>query len=397
MPAIAIFQSHPIQHFSPLWKEVAALGDTRLKVFYYSRHGLESAVDPDFGREVKWDVDLLEGYESEFLPRAWPTRNDLDCSWKGLNRGLARALSGGWEAVYVAGYIHLNHWRVASLCRRSGLPLLYHSDSNAIHERRKSAVWRALKRVVVPRFFRKVTVFLAAGDHNADYLRMYGAPADRISFCPIPVDLARFERAVEGFGEQERLQLRAQYGLQPDDFVVTFCSKMAPHKRPQDLISAAEVCGLDNLRILFIGSGELENQLRSRHSRHARFAGFINQTAIPRLLAACDVLAMPSERDAHPLAVTEAQSLGLPVILSDRCGCYGINDVFRDGESGILYPCGDTAALAEAIKVLHRNPERRREMGARGRELAKSQSALAAAQSFLGAVAKAKQLARIAK
>jgi glycosyltransferase involved in cell wall biosynthesis len=394
---ISVFLSHPIQHFSPLWQELARRPGVELKVFYYSRHGLEESDDPGFGRKVRWDVDLLQGYQSEFLPRAWPTRNELDCSWRGLNSGFVRALASGWDAVYLAGYTHINHWRVVCLCSRFGLPLLYHSDSNCLHERNKSPVWRGLKSVLLARFFGHVTIFLASGDHNAAYLRMYGVPEERIVFCPIPVDLTRFQQAVGNFGAQERLALRAEYGLRPADFVVGYCGKMAPHKRPQDLITAAEAYGKDDVKVLFIGCGELEEQLRNRRCGHAKFAGFVNQSAVPHLLAVCDVLAMPSERDAHPLAVTEAQSLGLPVLLSDRCGCYGPNDVFRDGESGILYPCGDTATLAEGIRTLHRNPEKRRQMGCRGRELARTQSAAAAAQRFLEAAAKAREVFAISR
>ena len=386
---IAVFQSHPIQHFSPLWREVSAQGNTGLKVFYYSRQGLEAAPDAGFGCQVKWDVDLLEGYESEFLPRAWLTRSETDCSWRGLNRGFSKALQSGYDLAYVSGYAHLNHWRVTGLCRRFGIPLLYHSDSNIIHERTKSRAWRILKRVLLRRFFQKVTLFLASGDNNAAYLKMYGVPADRISFCPIPVDLARFERELADFSEQERLALRAQYGLGPSDFVVGFCGKLISRKRAHDLIAAAALCHLEDLRVLFVGSGEMEQHLKARGHPQSRFAGFVNQAAIPRLLAACDVLAMPSDYDPHPIVVTEAQSLGLPVLLSDRCGCYGPNDVFRDGESGILYECGNVPKLAAAIRALRNDPELRRKMGRRARQLAETQSVAAAASLFLQAAEKA--------
>ncbi len=389
---IAAFQSHPIQHFSPLWREVAETGNNGLKVLYYSRQGLESSMDAGFGREVKWDIDLLKGYTSEFLPRNWPTRSQLDCSWKGLNRGMEAVLTKGWDVAYVSGYAHLNHWRVATLCSRLGIPLLYHSDSNAIHERKKLAAVRSLKGWLLARFFSHVTVFLATGDNNRDYLRMYGAPADRIFPCPIPVELTRFEDSVRGFNEEARSQLRARHGLRPRDFVVGFCGKLVPRKRPQDLIAAAEILGCDDFRVIFIGSGEMEDELKNHGNPHSRFAGFTNQAAIPRLLAACDALAMPSEFDPHPIVVTEAQSLGLPVLLSDACGCHGPNDVFRDGESGILYPCGDTKALAAAISILHKEPEKRHEMGIRARDLARTQSAAVAATSFLRAALEAKRL-----
>src|ERR1035441_7028066 len=106
---IAVFLSHPIQHFSPIWQELSSRPGIELRVFYYSRQGIEKGMDREFGVEKVWDVDLLSGYEHEFLPRQWPTRDPLDCTGKALNRGMARALSEGVDVAYVSGYAHLNN------------------------------------------------------------------------------------------------------------------------------------------------------------------------------------------------------------------------------------------------------------------------------------------------
>jgi glycosyltransferase involved in cell wall biosynthesis len=108
---------------------------------------------------------------------------------------------------------------------------------------------------------------------------------------------------------------------------------------------------------------------------------------MPMALSVCDVVVVPSERDAHPLAVTEAQCLGVPVVLSDRCGCYGPSDVFRDQECGLLYPCGDVRSLAGALVRLMDRPSERACMGKRARELADLQSVGKTASDFLAAAA----------
>jgi glycosyltransferase involved in cell wall biosynthesis len=381
---IAAFLSHPIQHFSPLWQELARRPGVELKVFYYSRQGIEKGLDHEFGVELAWDVDLLSGYEHEFLPRQWLTRDPLDSSWNGLNRGLTRALSDGPDVAYVAGYAHLNNWAVAHLCRRFKIPLLYQSDSNILAERKRSAWRRWLKRRIIRPFFRRVTVFLACGDHNRDYLLCYGAPTDCIWFSAIPVDTQRFRWTAAGLDATARGELRRQYGLEPKDLVAGFSGKLIDHKRPFDLLRAVASLGRDDVKALFIGAGPLEHQLR-RQAGSARYAGFVNQTTLPKVLSLCDALVVPSGRDAHPLTVTEAQCLGIPVILSDQCGCYGPNDVFRDGESGILYPCGDVPRLSKAIAYLMDNPSERARLGRRAVELAETQSVKATGSNFLAA------------
>ena len=110
---ISVFISHPIQYYAPLWQELARSPGIDLTVHYYSRVGLEAALDPSFGQSVKWDIDLTGNYHCDFLPRRWPTKNALDCSWKGLNRGIDGCLDADIDVAYVSGYAHLNNWRVA--------------------------------------------------------------------------------------------------------------------------------------------------------------------------------------------------------------------------------------------------------------------------------------------
>lgn len=384
---IAVFLSHPIQHFSPLWKEIAAREGVQLKVFYFSRHGTVATFDPGFGLGFKWDVDLLEGYESEFLPRQWPTKDVLNSGPSGLNRGFSKILKEGWDVAYVEGYAHMNNWRVAQLCRRNQVKLLYHSDSNFIAEKRKPLWKRMVKKIVVGRFFSQVSVYLALGDNNRDYLQHYGAPVDRIRFCAIPVDVERFRKAVAAAGENGKAELRKKLNLSPEDCVVGFCGKLISRKRPQDLMAALQHPCLQGRRIvgLFIGNGELETELRQHAGSNVRFTGFVNQNQMPVYLSLCDMVAMPSEFDPHPIAVTEAQCLKIPVLLSDQCGCYGPNDVFRDGESGILYPCGDVEKLAQGIAKLAMDNDLRLKMAHRANELAELHSARSTAVNFIEA------------
>jgi len=385
---LAIFLSHPIQHFSPLWQELARHPELRLRVFYYGRQGIENGMDREFGVEKVWDVDLLSGYEYQFLSRRWPTRDPLDCSGKALNRGMADALAKGTDVAYVSGYAHLNNWAVAYQCQRLGIPLLYQSDSNFLAEQRRPAWRRWLKGQIIRPFFQRVTVFLACGDHNRTYLEYYGAPSDRIRFSAIPVDTVRFRCAASELNEEGRRALRAKYGLAVDDFVAAFAGKMVTHKRPQDLLQAVKAANRPSLRAFYIGTGQMEGELKA-HAKGglASFAGFVNQSQMPKVLSLCDVLVMPSDNDAHPLIVTEAQCLGIPVILSDHCGCYGPSDVFRDRESGLLYPCRDVRSLAGALTRLMDRPTERACMGQRARDLAERHSVQTTANDFLAAAA----------
>jgi glycosyltransferase involved in cell wall biosynthesis len=85
---------------------------------------------------------------------------------------------------------------------------------------------------------------------------------------------------------------------------------------------------------------------------------------IETLLRAADVFVQPSRSEGLPLAVLEAMAVGLPVVAS-RVG--GIPEAVRDGETGVLVPPSQPAALAEELRKLLESPERRLELARAGR------------------------------
>src|SRR5215813_4617079 len=67
MLRVAVINTHPIQHFAPLWREIGAQNGVELRVLYCSDWGAAEYHDQEFGATFKWDVDLLSGYDSQFL------------------------------------------------------------------------------------------------------------------------------------------------------------------------------------------------------------------------------------------------------------------------------------------------------------------------------------------
>ena len=66
---VSYYLSHPIQYFSPLLIEMSKEFD--LHVYYFSNASVKGNVDVGFGREVKWDTPLLEGYSYTFLTKSF--------------------------------------------------------------------------------------------------------------------------------------------------------------------------------------------------------------------------------------------------------------------------------------------------------------------------------------
>ncbi|HEX6021883.1 MAG TPA: MSMEG_0565 family glycosyltransferase, partial [Solirubrobacter sp.] len=102
-------------------------------------------------------------------------------------------------------------------------------------------------------------------------------------------------------------------------------------------------------------------------ARHVRRLGPLEPDEIERLFRAADVFAFPSVKEGFGLAALEALAAELPLVASDL-------DVFRgfltDGESALLHPVGDAAALANALARVARSPELRARLRRGGAEVA---------------------------
>jgi glycosyltransferase involved in cell wall biosynthesis len=98
---------------------------------------------------------------------------------------------------------------------------------------------------------------------------------------------------------------------------------------------------------------------------NCRFVGMRND--MPELYALMDVLVLPSYREGFPRAPMEASAMGVPTVVTDIRGC---REAVVHEENGLLFPVGDTDALARSLIELLGDDERRARMGATGRKMA---------------------------
>lgn len=383
---VAAFISHPIQYFSPLWRELTARPGVSLRVYYFSEHGLAANIDPGFGVAFAWDIDLLGGHEHRFLPRRWPTRDPLDHGPRALNQGLVAAVREGWDAVFVNGYAHANNWIVAAAARASRVPVMCFADSNLRDSSAKPMPLRAAKRLILPPVLRASTAFLAAGGATRAYFEHYGVASQSVFICPYAVDVARFRSTVANAGADGAAALRVRWGIPANARVVMFCGKLAAWKRPLDVLLAVERLKTPDVVAVFVGDGELKAELSRRGGSRAVLPGFVNQSEIPVALSLADVLVLSSEREPYGMVVAEAQALGVPAVVSAACGCHGPEAVVQDGESGFVYPTGDAGALADRLDRILCDSQLAARMRARAARQGETQSQAAAADGFLDAV-----------
>jgi glycosyltransferase involved in cell wall biosynthesis len=222
------------------------------------------------------------------------------------------------------------------------------------------------------RLLRDADAFVAMSRAIREEMLAAGVPAERIALLPHGVDTERFRPAEPG----ERAALRARLGL-PDGVLAAWSGRLLRGKGLETLLDAfARAAGdVPGLRLLLVGSGEgqalsVDDDLR----RRAREAGLAERVVftgrverVEDVLRAADLFVFPSVFEALGIALVEAAACGLPAVAS-RTG--GIVDVVVDGRSGLLVGPADATALAEGLRALGTDPDRRGAMGREARRIA---------------------------
>ncbi|MBW4051885.1 MAG: glycosyltransferase family 4 protein [Proteobacteria bacterium] len=203
--------------------------------------------------------------------------------------------------------------------------------------------------------------------HREDYRRQ-GMSVERASILYNPIDTGRF-----GPSPAARVSARARLGFGDSDPVVGYVGRVIEAKGIFTMADAAErfLAAEPSARMLWAGDGEDAESLRARvargaHASRHRFLGW--EADLAALYPALDILAVPSlYPEPFGRVCVEAQAAAVPVV-SSLAG--GLPETFDPGRTGIGVEPGDAAGLAGAILALTRDPERRRRMGAAGREWA---------------------------
>ena len=163
-------------------------------------------------------------------------------------------------------------------------------------------------------------------------------------------------------------ELRRELGIGDPDTMVLWGGRYTIEKGVDVLLASIDsIPVLSGVRVVLAGDGPLRSLLCERF-KHVFDTGRVMalgwRSDLDRLMAASDVVVMPSTVESFPLLLLEALAAGKPVVATR---VHGIPEIIEDGKTGILVPPQDCSALAEGIMRLAADPELRRFMGSNGR------------------------------
>lgn len=392
---LAVLMSHAIQYQVPLLRKLAKREGVDMTAYFCWDYGVKHTFDKEFGKEVRWDIPLLEGYKYKFLKNSSPKpSSDF---WGQLNFGIVKELARyRYDAVLLFGWNSFANWLVFLVAPMLGTKIFLHGENPLKQEILKSGMKLRLKKIIFWWLFRRVSAFLYIGEENRKFYLYYGVPESKLFFAPYAVESDRYIAAAKALAPQ-RDELRKKFGV-ADRVVILFTGKLIEKKRPMDLLKAFHTLNskfkLLNSSLIFVGDGvlrgDLEQYVKERHLKGVHFAGFQNQTELPKYYIAADMFVLPSGiGETWGLVVNEAMCFGLPVIVSDMVGCAA--DLVHEGKNGFTFPLGNIEALAERLKKLAEKKERRVAFGKMSSEIIKGytqekdvDAIMAAAKALMG-------------
>lgn len=199
------------------------------------------------------------------------------------------------------------------------------------------------------------------------FYREAGIPAAKLAMIPSGI-VPEPPPAVDG------AEVRRSLGLEPGTPLVLFVGRLAAQKAVEDLLAAADLLHhiRPQVRYLIVGDGPLRGRLEEQ-TRGLHLGGVVHflghREDVPRLMAACDLLVLPSLYEGLPNVVLEAMVAGKPVVATDAPGT---TEVVVDGETGLLVPRRRPARLAQALRSVLDDRTLAQSLGEAGRRRAGS-------------------------
>ncbi len=214
----------------------------------------------------------------------------------------------------------------------------------------------AYHRFFLPPTFRRVDRFIV---HTSSYGRTSAGLRGRsLEIVPSSVDLDRFRPGDDGHEIRARLALEGRK-------VLAFTGRLVPHKGVDSLLRALVELPQE-VALVVVGRGPTLPNLLSTARRlgvedRVRFCPNVSDEELPRYLRAADLFVFPSQNrlEGFGLAVAEAMAAGLPVVIADLPG---VREVIEPGVEGLLVEPLLPKDIAEKVRTLLDDPERRARM-----------------------------------
>ena len=300
MTSVAIIHNHPIHYKHLLFCALGRCGVDFEVLFTAGSSSNRIEVPLPDKEQYRYSIGYPGPYEGA---RMLPTAQFV---WSALNRLRP-------EVLIISGYYDVAAWSGWLWAERNGVGRILWAESNEFDHKRHQ-YREILKRL----FIKRCDYAHVYGHSNREYLKRLGMAEDKIFI----------KRAVA----DTDLLLKAPVppSKKRDRITLLYCGRYSPEKNLPMLFrafaKASQSVGNAGLVLKLVGYGPLESDLRKLAqvlgvNDCVEFAGKASHTELPQIYRSADAFILPSTSEPWGLVVNEAMLSGLPVAVSNQCGC----------------------------------------------------------------------------
>lgn len=266
----------------------------------------------------------------------------------------AREQVASFDVVHIHSHRHLLQLAVARAAHTAGVPYVLTGNGTVPAIERYVGIKHLLDSVGVASIVRNTAACVAVSEAEIPHYTRVGVSADRVRVIPNGVRLAEFDRLPDAGA------FRRAHGI-GDGPLVAFVGKITPRKGVDVLVRAMSLLP-DSVQLVVAGNFMMAEQplhaLVKELGLGARihFPGLLLGEERNSLYVDADVVAYPSIDEIFGLVAAEAIMCGSPVVV---CGDSGCGELVEASDGGSVVPYGDPAALADALRTLLTDADKR--------------------------------------
>ena len=265
------------------------------------------------------------------------------------------------DIVNLTGYYDLASWIVLGYCKMKGIKTILSNESTA-NDHVRNGFKESVKAFIIKQF----DGYFNFGTASENYLLSLGISKEKMLVKRNCVDnkvLKEIYLKQIPFRNVQQKRLN----LAPKNFI--FVGRLIEYKNLVRFLEAfglAQKKSVHNWGVIILGDGELKTDLQeavsNKNIQNISFQKGVSWQQVPEYLALSDVLVLPSYSEPWGLVVNEAMACGLPVLVSEKCGC--AIDLVKNGENGYTFQPKNLEEFSEKLLLfMEKKEEELKKMG----------------------------------
>jgi glycosyltransferase involved in cell wall biosynthesis len=339
--------SHPIQYQVPLIRYLSK-NKINILVSYRSNISVKRFYDPGFKKNIKWNIDLLKGYNYKFLKFIGP--NKVDNIFP-LTTDIFNILGDkGTNVVWLHGCKNWFNLAIIFLNIFFKKKIFLRDEANHF-SRNRNLINKIFNLIFYKLINNFVDVFLAIGKANKKYYIDNNIPINKIVSVPYVVDNDFFKNK-KNLKNNNKINFLFVAKLQFKKGIDLVLGVILKKKKDKEFLKYAEFS--------IVGSGELEKYckdfIQKNNLKNVRLFNFQNQKQLRSFYNKSDVLVLPSRIEPWGLVINEAMAAGNAIVASDKVGC--TLDLVIDNYNGKVFQSGNAEDLEKKISYFLKNKKK---------------------------------------